>query len=114
MLLTRKHLISYSLSTAIAAALVVGTVAPASAFEIYEDSDYSGYAYHATWPSKQGLGTINRQGSSIASCPGKTFYENMNLTGRHIYLAGNTANLSKLDTNLAWYESWNDRIQSYR
>ncbi|WP_217274402.1 hypothetical protein [Rathayibacter sp. VKM Ac-2835] len=95
------------------AALALGAAPIASAFPIYEDADFRGYAYQATWVEKDGLGSINRKASSLKTPNRKTFYENRGMVGRSIRLQGDVSALSSLTSGLNWLETWNDRIQSY-
>lgn len=95
--------------------LMLGGSTAAFAFPIYEDADYAGYTYQATWAQKDGLGTMNAQASSMrAPAAGKTFYEGRGYVGRSVYLRGNVPRLTQIGTGLGWGQSWNDRIQSYR
>ncbi|ROS28603.1 hypothetical protein EDF22_0328 [Rathayibacter sp. PhB127] len=106
---------SLLVSGAVTAALAFGGATTASAFPIYEDADYRGYAYQATWGQKDGLGSVNRKASSLkAPDSGKTFFEDRNFMGRSIFLQGDVSALSSLTSNLGWLETWNDRIESYR
>ena len=101
-------------SGAVTAALAVAGATHASAFQVYEDADFRGYAYQATWAKKDGLGSVNRKGSSLrAPEEGKTFYENRGYSGRSIGLRGDVSALSSRTDGLNWLETWNDRIQSY-
>jgi len=110
----KKKLWSVLAGGVVAAGLAFGGAAPASAFPIYEDSNYRGYAYQAIWARKDGLGTINRKGSSMrAPAGGKTFYEGLGYVGRSVHLRGNVPCLSNIRTGLGWFQTWNDRIQSY-
>ncbi|QHF23380.1 hypothetical protein GTU73_04730 [Rathayibacter sp. VKM Ac-2804] len=95
------------------AALALGAAPIASAFPIYEDADFRGYAYQATWVEKDGLGSINRKASSLKTPNRKTLYENRGMVGRSIRLQGDVSALSSLTSGLNWLETWNDRIQSY-
>ncbi|ROQ57197.1 hypothetical protein EDF36_2722 [Rathayibacter sp. PhB152] len=101
-------------SGAVTAALAFGGATTASAFPIYEDADYRGYAYQATWGQKDGLGSVNRKASSLkAPQEGKIFWENRGYSGRSIGLQGDVSALSSRTDGLNWLETWNDRIQSY-
>ena len=101
-------------SGAVTAALALGAAPIASAFPIYEDADFRGYAYQATWVEKDGLGSVNRKASSLkAPNQGKIFWENRGYSSRSIGLQGDVSALSSRTDGLNWLETWNDRIQSY-
>ncbi|NQX04559.1 hypothetical protein HQQ82_07065 [Rathayibacter sp. VKM Ac-2856] len=98
-----------------AAALAFGGATTASAFPIYENADYGGYVYGAAWAEKDGLGTMNREASSLKAPPGgKTFYEDRGYTGGSVRLSGDVSALTHVTTGLSWPLNWNDRIESYR
>ncbi|MGO3885005.1 MAG: hypothetical protein ACTJHU_01800 [Mycetocola sp.] len=110
-----KKLWSVAGGGVLVAALTLGAAGSASAFPIYEDANYGGYAYQATWAKKDGLGTLNKKGSSMkAPAAGKTFYESRGYTGRSVKLRGNVPRLADISTGLGWLQNWNDRIQSYK
>lgn len=110
----KKSILKVISTGAVACLLSVTMATSANAFGMYEDSNYSGYRYNANWAQKDGLGTVNKKVSSISGSPGKWFYEGRGYTGRKVYISGSNSNLKKLHTNLPWYQSWNDRMQSYK
>ncbi|NQX15351.1 hypothetical protein [Rathayibacter sp. VKM Ac-2857] len=100
-------------SGSVTAALAFAGAPTAAAFQVYEDADFRGYVYQATWGQKDGLGSVNRKASSLKTPERKTFYENRGYEGRSIRLQGDVSALSSLTSGLNWLETWNDRIQSY-
>lgn len=110
----KRKLLAFVAGSAMVVGVGLASAAPASAFPIYEDGNYSGYAYQATWAQKDGLGTVNGKGSSMkAPSGGKRFYEDRGYSGRSVVLRGDVQYLSNVTTGLGWLQNWNDRIESY-
>jgi len=91
---------------------LVGAVG-ANAATLYDHSNYHGASYSG-WRASN-LGNMNDRASSIRAWGAYTYYEDARYFGRNIRLFGSYNCLGGVSSEgMYWFESWNDRISSFR
>lgn len=104
--------------TSIALGLVVGAglaaVAgqSAGAATLYDNANYSGASFSSTYAPN--VGSMNDRASSIINGTVSTYYEDAGFLGRSTAIGWNWNNLASLSPGLGLFETWNDRISSFR
>jgi len=91
---------------------LVGAVG-ANAATLYDHDNYHGASYSAR--RTPDIGNMNDRASSIRAWGTYIYYEDAKYSGRALRLSGDYNCLRAISSeDMYWFESWNDRISSFR
>jgi hypothetical protein len=103
---------SIAVGLIVGAGLALAAGQGAGAATLYDNANYTGASFSSSYAPN--VGSLNDRASSIINGTISTYYEDAGFLGRSTAIGLNWNNLSTLSPGLGLFETWNDRISSFR